>query len=152
MGATTANARTLRDKFRCLQETDKTRRPGGGAEGARTPDLRIANNRVNHSGIIPSVTFAPIFRDLTAFCPRLAVPNVPETSVHDYTRITPAGSAALYGRSSIPMPASSKTLPALVEQLAERLLDFERLDEAWPHAVAEHATFDLKSASRAVRT
>ncbi len=30
------------------------------------------------------------------------------------------------------MPAASETLPALEDQLAERLLDFERLDEAWP--------------------
>ncbi len=50
------------------------------------------------------------------------------------------------------MPAPSETLVALEQRLAEHLLDFERLDEAWPHAVAEHATFDLKSASRAVRT
>ncbi len=50
------------------------------------------------------------------------------------------------------MPGPSETLPVLEQRLAERLLDFERLDEAWPHAVAEHATFDLKSSSRAVRT
>ena len=50
------------------------------------------------------------------------------------------------------MPAASKTLPALEQRLTERLLDFERHDAAWPHAVAEHATFDLKSAPRAVRT
>ena len=30
------------------------------------------------------------------------------------------------------MPAASKPLPALEQRLAERLLDFERLDEAWP--------------------
>ncbi len=43
MGATAANARTLLFKFRCLQETGETRRLGGGAGEARTPDLRIAN-------------------------------------------------------------------------------------------------------------
>ncbi len=31
-----------------------------------------------------------------------------------------------------PMPAPSETLPALEQRLAERLLYFERLDEAWP--------------------
>ncbi len=30
------------------------------------------------------------------------------------------------------MPAASKTLVALDQRLAERLLDFECLDEAWP--------------------
>ena len=30
------------------------------------------------------------------------------------------------------MPAPSETLPVLEQRLAERLLDFERLDEAWP--------------------
>ncbi len=30
------------------------------------------------------------------------------------------------------MPGASETLVALEHQLAERLLDFERLDEAWP--------------------
>jgi hypothetical protein len=30
------------------------------------------------------------------------------------------------------MPATSETRPALEQRLAERLLDFERLDEAWP--------------------
>ena len=30
------------------------------------------------------------------------------------------------------MPGPSETLPALEQRLAERLLDFERLDEAWP--------------------
>ncbi len=60
----------------------------GGAGEARTPDLRIANNRASNSGSVPSVTFAAIFRDLTTFCPRLAAPNVPETSLRDFTRIT----------------------------------------------------------------
>ncbi len=32
------------------------------------------------------------------------------------------------------MPATSETLPVLEQRLAERLLDFERLDEAWPHS------------------
>ncbi len=50
------------------------------------------------------------------------------------------------------MPAASETPVSLELRLTERLLDFERHDAAWPHAVAEHATFDLKSASRAVRT
>ena len=50
------------------------------------------------------------------------------------------------------MPIPSETLPALEQRHAERLRDFERHDAAWPHAVAEHATFDLKSAPRAVRT
>ncbi len=50
------------------------------------------------------------------------------------------------------MPAVSETLPVLEQRRAERLLDFERHDAACPHAVAEHATFDLKSAPRAVRT
>ena len=30
------------------------------------------------------------------------------------------------------MPARSETLPALEQRLAERLLAFERLDDAWP--------------------
>ncbi len=30
------------------------------------------------------------------------------------------------------MPASSENLPALEQRLAERLLAFDRLDEAWP--------------------
>ncbi len=30
------------------------------------------------------------------------------------------------------MPPPSETLPALEQRLTERLLDFERLDEAWP--------------------
>ncbi len=30
------------------------------------------------------------------------------------------------------MPALSETLPVLEQRLAERLLAFERLDEAWP--------------------
>ncbi len=30
------------------------------------------------------------------------------------------------------MPAASETLPVLEQRLTERLLDFERLDEAWP--------------------
>ncbi len=30
------------------------------------------------------------------------------------------------------MPAPSETLPALEQQLAERLLALKRLDEAWP--------------------
>ncbi len=30
------------------------------------------------------------------------------------------------------MPAASETLPALEQLLVERLLAFERLDEAWP--------------------
>ncbi len=30
------------------------------------------------------------------------------------------------------MPATSETLPALEQRLTERLLDFERLDKAWP--------------------
>ncbi len=47
-----------------------------------------------------------------------------------------------------PPPAAER----LSAGIAERLLDFERHDAAWPHAVAEHATFDLKSAPRAVRT
>ncbi len=53
---------------------------------------------------------------------------------------------------SQPMPGPSESLPVLEQRLTERLLDFERHDAAWPHAVAEHATFDLKSAPRAVRT
>ncbi len=32
------------------------------------------------------------------------------------------------------MPGPSETLPVLEQRLTERLLDFERLDEAWPHA------------------
>ncbi len=32
------------------------------------------------------------------------------------------------------MPGPSETLAALEHQLAERLLAFERLDEAWPRA------------------
>ncbi len=32
------------------------------------------------------------------------------------------------------MPATSETLPVLERRLGERLLDFERLDEAWPHS------------------
>ena len=31
------------------------------------------------------------------------------------------------------MPGPSKALPALEQRLVERLLDFERLDEAWPN-------------------
>ena len=30
------------------------------------------------------------------------------------------------------MPGLAETLPALEQRLAEPLLDFERLDEAWP--------------------
>ncbi len=30
------------------------------------------------------------------------------------------------------MPATSEALPVLEQRLTERLLDFERLDEAWP--------------------
>ncbi len=30
------------------------------------------------------------------------------------------------------MPTASETLPALEQRFADRLLDFERLDEAWP--------------------
>ncbi len=30
------------------------------------------------------------------------------------------------------MPSPSETLPVLGQRLAERLLDFERLDLAWP--------------------
>ena len=30
------------------------------------------------------------------------------------------------------MPAASETLPALEQRLVDRLLEFERLDEAWP--------------------
>ena len=30
------------------------------------------------------------------------------------------------------MPVPSESLPVLEQRLAERLLDFERLDEAWP--------------------
>jgi len=30
------------------------------------------------------------------------------------------------------MPAASKPLPALEQRLVDRLLEFERLDEAWP--------------------
>ena len=39
------------------------------------------------------------------------------------------------------MPAASETLPVLEQRLAERLLAFERLDEAWPRgrAVIERA-------------
>ncbi len=33
---------------------------------------------------------------------------------------------------SAPLPGPSETLVALEKQHAERLLDFERLDEAWP--------------------
>ena len=29
------------------------------------------------------------------------------------------------------MPGTSETLPALEQRLTERLLDFDRLDEAW---------------------
>ena len=50
------------------------------------------------------------------------------------------------------MPAPSESLVALEQHLVERLLEFERLGAAWPRAVAEHATFDLKSAPRVVRT
>ncbi len=60
--------------------------------------------------------------------------------------------SALVALCEAPMTGPSETLPALEQRLAERLLDFERHDAAWPHAVAEHATFDLKSAPRAVRT
>ena len=35
------------------------------------------------------------------------------------------------------MPAASETLPVLEQRLTERLLDFERLDEAWPKGNAE---------------
>ena len=46
-------------------------------------------------------------------------------------------SPALYRPPSLvdhPSPClpPSETLPGLEQQLAERLLDFERLDEAWP--------------------
>jgi len=34
------------------------------------------------------------------------------------------------------MSAPSETLPALEQRLAERLLDFDLLDEAWPPRVA----------------
>ncbi len=39
------------------------------------------------------------------------------------------------------MPGPSETLPVLEQRLAERLLDFERLDAAWPRgrAVIERA-------------
>ncbi len=37
-----------------------------------------------------------------------------------------------FGLSSAPIPAASETLPGLEQRLAERLLAFERLDEAWP--------------------
>ena len=35
------------------------------------------------------------------------------------------------------MPAASETLVALERRLTERLLDFGRLDEAWPKGNAE---------------
>ncbi len=48
-----------------------------------------------------------------------------------YTRITHVdGSTFLTDHR--PMPAASKTLVDLEQRLVERLLDFERLDEAWP--------------------
>ena len=37
-----------------------------------------------------------------------------------------------FGPLSARMPGSSETLPALEDQLVQRLLAFERLDEAWP--------------------
>ena len=39
------------------------------------------------------------------------------------------------------MPAPSETLPVLERHLTERLLDFERLDAAWPrgHTAIERA-------------
>ena len=39
------------------------------------------------------------------------------------------------------MPAPSETLPALEQRLAERMLGFELLDEAWPcgHIAIERA-------------
>ncbi len=40
--------------------------------------------------------------------------------------------SALVALCEAPMPAASETLPALEQRLAERLLAFERLDEAWP--------------------
>ena len=36
-----------------------------------------------------------------------------------------------FGLSSAPMSAASESLPVLEQRLAERLLAFERLDEAW---------------------
>ncbi len=34
---------------------------------------------------------------------------------------------------SAPMPGPSETLVSLEQRLTKRLLDFDRLDEAWPH-------------------
>ncbi len=39
---------------------------------------------------------------------------------------------ALVALCEAPMPGPSETHPALEQRLAERLLDFELLDEAWP--------------------
>ncbi len=36
------------------------------------------------------------------------------------------------------MPAASETLVDLEQRLTERLLDFERLDEAWPLSRLAH--------------
>jgi len=60
----------------------------GGAEGIRTPDLRIANNRASHSQSVTKAIFSRIFRDLMGFWANLAILNIPATSMHDYTQIT----------------------------------------------------------------
>ncbi len=43
-----------------------------------------------------------------------------------------AWAKALIALCEAPMPAASETLPALESCLAERLLDFDFLDEVWP--------------------
>ena len=72
---------------------------GGGAEGNRTPDLRIANNQANPSRCFPNMIFPPIFRCLALSRRMFSFLNVPATSMHDFTGITHgAGPAKFSGR------------------------------------------------------
>ena len=64
---------------------------GIGAGEARTPDLRIANTRAQHSRSFQFVLYYPIFNNLSRFLRFVLRPmfsNIPAKSRHDYTGIT----------------------------------------------------------------
>ena len=56
-------------------------------------------------------------------------PGMPQVGL---AMVIDALASALVALCEVPLPVPSETLPGLEQRLAERLLDFERLDEACP--------------------
>ncbi len=89
-GGSRPNAPEPRRSRRVRSWTPVRRKAGGGAEGNRTPDLRVANNQANPSRCFPNMIFPQIFRCLARSRRMFSFLNVPATSMHGFTGITHA--------------------------------------------------------------